>query len=99
MKLWRRLAKKEKTGEFDSINNIHTGEVLAKVPVIKRNGRDIRYQIYMGEQIAKQNKRSYPLLDSLLERSGMKFVLSKKQQDVLQEMVAKAAEEQVNETE
>lgn len=98
MKLWRKLAKKEKTGEFDSINNIHTGEVIAKVPVMKRNGRDIRYQLYIGEQIAKQNKRSYPLLDALLERSGMKFVLSNKQQEVLKEMVAKAAEEQVDET-
>ena len=40
-----------------------------------RNGREIRYQLYIGEQIAKQNKRSYPLLDKLLERSGMTFVL------------------------
>lgn len=101
MKLWRRLAKKELTGDFDSITNIHTGEVLARIPVKKRNGREIRYQLYISEQISKTQKRSTDLLDALIDRAGIKFIMTKKEQNRLKEMieqVSKTNEEQVNET-
>lgn len=46
---------------------------LAKKDNGVRNGRAIRYQSYMYEQILKTQKGSYPLLDILLSRAGIKF--------------------------
>lgn len=93
MKLWRKLAKKEFSGEFNSFTNIHTGEVIGKEPVMKRNGREIRYNLIMGEQMAKFSKRSYPLLDALIQNAGIKFVMNKKEEAKLQEILKESTDE------
>lgn len=100
MKLWRKQAKKTPSGEFNSITNVHTGEVLAKEQVMKRNGREIRYQNYMGELFSKKMARTYPLLDKLFERGNIKFVMSKKELETLKQLEAKAQklEDEANET-
>lgn len=59
----------------------------------KRNGREIRYQLFIGEQMAKTAKRSYPLLDALIEKAGIKFVMSKKEQAKLKEIVESVSKE------
>jgi hypothetical protein len=67
----------------------------------RRNGRDIAYQMRMSEVFSKQMKRSYPLLDALLEKSGQTYVLTNKQQEALKNMIKEnetLTEEKVNET-
>lgn len=63
----------------------------------QRNGRQIRQQQYISEQMFKNLKLSYPLLDALIERSGITFVMSKKEQAMLKQMIEKE-QEQANET-
>ena len=65
-----------------------------------RNGRQIAYQMRMSEVMFKQSKKSYPLLDALFEKSGQTYVLTKKQQEALKQMVENANrnKEEVNET-
>lgn len=99
MKLWRKMAKKEHSDEWIATTNIHTGEVVGRDPVMRRNGRQIAYQMRMSEVISKQMKRSYPLLDELFKRAGMTYVLSKKQQETLAGMIEESQkQETVNET-
>ena len=65
----------------------------------KRNGRSIRNDTMWAEQIGRVSKRSYDLLDNLFEHAKITFVLSKKEQDRLKEMIAQAnKEEPANET-
>lgn len=64
----------------------------------KRNGRQIRYEGYMSEQILKLQPRTYPLLDALIEKAGLKFVMSKKEEAKLAEMIASVSEEKTDET-
>ena len=64
----------------------------------QRNGRQIRYQGFMSEQILKLQPRTYPLLDALFERSGIKFVMSKKEEAKLAEMIASVSKETADET-
>lgn len=67
MKLWRKQARKSKD---------ESGQVV-------RNGREIRYQHYIGEQMAKTAKKSYPLLDALFNKMGLRYVLTAKQVEAL----------------
>lgn len=98
MKLWRRLAKKVPTGEFTSVLNVQTGEVIGKEEIYKRTGRQIRYEYFIGEQLSKNQPKTYPLLESLFKRAGMTYTLSKKQQEALKKMAAEAvAQEETNE--
>ena len=83
MKLWRKQAKKTKDQNGREID---------------RNGRQIRYQGFMSEQILKLQPRTYPLLDALIERAGLKFVMSKKEEAKLAEMIASANKETTDET-
>lgn len=83
MKLWRKLAKKTKDKNGREIN---------------RNGRQIRYEGFVSEQVLKLQPRTYPLLDALIERAGIKFVMSKKEEAKLAEMIASVSEEKTDET-
>ena len=83
MKLWRKQAKKTKNNFGEEID---------------RNGRQIRYQGFMSEQILKLQPRTYPLLDALIEKAGLKFVMSKKEEARLAEMIASVSEEKTDET-
>lgn len=98
MKLWRKLAKKEPSGDWSATTNIHTGEVVGRDPVMKRNGRELAYQFRMGEQMSKYGTKTYPLLDALIQKSGIKFVMTKKEEAKLAEMIASAAKETTDET-
>lgn len=62
-------------------------KLAKKEPNGKRNGRDIRYQLFIGEQMAKTSKKSYDLLDALIQRAGIKFVMTKKEEAKLKEMI------------
>lgn len=95
MKLWRKLAKKEPSGDWSATTNIHTGEVVGRDPVMKRNGREMAYQFRMGEQMSKYGAKTYPLLDVLIKKSGIKFVMSKKEEAKLKELTT---EETTDET-
>jgi len=95
MKLWRKLAKKEPSGDWSATTNIHTGEVVGKDPIMKRNGREIAYQLRMGEMVSKYQAKSYPLLDALIKKAGIKFVMSKKEEIKLQEMLKETSNETV----
>jgi predicted transcriptional regulator len=64
----------------------------------KRNGRQIRYEGYISEQVLKYQPKSYPLLDALIQKSGITFVMSKKEQSKLEELIASANKETANET-
>ena len=83
MKLWRKLAKKTKDKNGREIN---------------RNGRQIRYEGFVSEQVLKLQPRTYPLLDALIEKAGLKFVMSKKEEAKLAEMIASVNEEKTDET-
>jgi hypothetical protein len=83
MKLWRKLAKKENAG----------------TDFEKRNGREIRNNLMWSEQMSTVQKKSYPLLDALIQKAGIKFVMTKKQEAKLKEMIAEANKEVANETE
>lgn len=98
MKLWRKLAKKQPTEFLNSVTNIHTGEVLSQEPIMKRNGRDIAYQLRVNEMIGKTQPKTYPLLDALIQKAGIKFIMTKKEEAKLQEMIASANKETDNET-
>ena len=99
MKLWRKLAKKQPSDDWVAVTNIHTGEVVGRDQIMTRNGRQIAYQMRMSEVISKQMKKSYPLLDTLMDRAGIKYVLSKKQQEALANMIKESEkQEAVNET-
>ena len=63
-----------------------------------RNGRQIRYQSFVSEQVLKYQPKSYPLLDALIEKSGITFVMSKKEQAKLEELIASANKETTDET-
>lgn len=98
MKLWRKLAKKVPSGDWSATTNIHTGEVVGRDPVMKRNGREIAYRLRMNETMAKTMTKTYPLLDALIERAGIKFVMSKKEEAKLAEMIASVSKETTDET-
>jgi hypothetical protein len=83
MKLWRKLAKKENAG----------------TDFEKRNGREIRNNLMWSDQMSTVQKKSYPLLDALIQKAGIKFVMTKKQEAKLKEMIAEANKEVANETE
>lgn len=53
----------------------------------KRNGRQIRYEGFIGEQMMKSQPRTYPLLDALIQKAGLKFVMSNKEEAKLKEMI------------
>ena len=98
MKLWRKLAKKVPSGDWSATTNIHTGEVVGRDPIMKRNGREIAYQLRMSEQLSKLQPRTTDLLDALFHRAGLKFVMSKKEEAKLAEMIASVSKETANET-
>ena len=83
MKLWRKQAKKTKDKNGREIS---------------RNGRQIRYESFIGESMLKLQPRTYPLLDALIERAGIKFVMSKKEEAKLAEMIASVSKETADET-
>lgn len=68
----------------------------------KRDGREIAYQLRMSDMMSKQSKKTYPLLETLFNKAGMSYVLTKKQQDALKDMIEKQnstqTEEPLNET-
>ena len=99
MKLWRKIAKKQPSDEWSATTNIQTGEVVGRDQIMKRNGREIAYRLRMGDAYAKLQPRTYPLLDALIEHAGIKFVMSKKEEARLKEMVESVSKETVNETE
>lgn len=76
MKYWRRTAKKTEN----------------ESGVIVRNGRDIKNMMQWSEQMGKTAKKSYPLLDALFTRMGMRYVLSAKQTDALKTIKARNGE-------
>ena len=78
MKLWRKLAKKDKDG--------------------KRNGRELTYQLRMSEQFSKFQPKTNDFIDALFQRAGIKFVMSKKEEAKLKEMIASVNEEKTDET-
>ena len=98
MKLWRKLARKQPSGDWSATTNIHTGEVVGRDPIMKRNGRDLAYQFRLSEQIGKYTVKTYPLLDSLIQHAGLKFVMSKKEEARLKEMVESVSKENIDET-
>ena len=59
----------------------------------KRNGREIAYNLRMQEMMLKTSARTYPLLDALFKHAGVRWTLSKAQQEQL-----KVMEKTVNET-
>lgn len=61
-----------------------------------RTGRSIKHQMQMAEMIGKQNKITYPLLDTLFERAGIRYTLSKKQQETLKKMAEEAAAQEAS---
>lgn len=66
----------------------------------RRNGRQIKYHMWMEEQMFKKQARSYPLLDALFKRAGMSYVLSNAQKATLKRMIEEAqAKEKTNEAE
>lgn len=75
MKLWRKLAKKENAG----------------TDFEKRNGREIKHQIMMSEQMGKSQKKSYPLLEALFKKAEIRYALTKKQQEALIQLAAEEA--------
>lgn len=79
MKLWRKLGKKEEQEDG----------------TIKRTGRAIKYEMQMTEMYSKNYKKSNRLLDALLVRSGMTFVLSAKQINAYKELLEKQNTEEV----
>lgn len=98
MKLWRKLAKKEPSGDVSATVNIHTGEVVGRDAIMKRNGREIAYQLRMSEMTSKYQVKTYPLWDALIKRAGIKFIMTKKEEAKLQEMIASVNKETANET-
>lgn len=98
MKLWRKLAKKVPSGDWSATTNIHTGEVVGREQIMKRNGREIAYQLRMSEQFSKLQPRTTDLLDALFHRAGLKFVMSKKEEAKLAEMIASVSKETADET-
>ena len=54
-----------------------------------RTGRSIKYQYQMMEQMSKLHKKSYPLLDALLEKAGIVYILTAKQQSTFKQMIEK----------
>lgn len=63
-----------------------------------RNGRSIAYKMRMSEQYAKLQPRTTDLLDALFHRAGLKFIMTKKEEAKLAEMVASIKEENTDET-
>lgn len=61
------------------------------------NGRKIKQMAQIQEMIFKKEPKGYPLLDALLKRSGMTFVLSKNQQAALKSMIERANEQTAEE--
>ena len=57
-----------------------------------RTGRSIKYQYEMMEQMSKLQKKSYPLLDGLLEKAGIVYILTEKQKTALKNMIDKQKE-------
>lgn len=94
MKLWRKIAKKQPSGDWSATTNIHTGEVVGRDPIMKRNGREIAYRLRMGDAFAKMQPKTTPLLDSLFQRAGLKFVMTKKEEARLAEMIASVNKEE-----
>lgn len=88
MKLWRKLSKKEPSGDFVATTNIHTGEVVGRDQIKRRNGRSIKQQMQMSEYMNKQAKMTFPLLDKMFDRAGIQYVLTKKQQEALKTLAA-----------
>lgn len=64
----------------------------------KRDGREIAYQLRMSEMVSKHQTKTYPLLDALIKNSGIKFIMTKKEEAKLQEMIASVNKETANET-
>jgi hypothetical protein len=63
------------------------------------NGRGIKNFNMMMQAMSKKQPRTYPLLESLFDRAGVSYSLSKKQQDVLKKMVDETkSKEGTNET-
>jgi hypothetical protein len=81
MKLWRKIAKKTED---------ESGQIV-------RNGRSLRDQMHMMEQFGKSQKKSYPLLDALLNKAQVTYVLTAKQQNALKTMIESENKEEVNE--
>ena len=74
-------------------------KLAKKEPITgKRDGRDIANQLRMNEAMAKYQVKSYPLLDALIKKAGIKFIMTKKEEAKLQEMIASANKETANET-
>ena len=72
MKLWRKLAKKEKD---------ESGQE-------RRNGREIKYGNWQSEQMISRIVKTTSLLDALFERSSfMTTILTKAQAAALNKMI------------
>ena len=64
MKAWRKMSRKEFTGEYEATTNIHTGEVIGRQPIYRRLGRQLK-MFTVGYQGKKQ---ATGLLSSLIIR-------------------------------
>lgn len=74
-------------------------KLATKEPITgKRNGRDIAHQLRVNEMVGKMQPKTYPLLDALIQKAGIKFIMTKKEEAKLQEMIASANKETANET-
>lgn len=74
-------------------------KLAKKDPVTgKRDGREIAYQLRMSEMTSKYQTKTFPLLDALIQKAGIKFIMTKKEEARLQEMIASANKETANET-
>lgn len=74
-------------------------KLATKDPITgQRNGREIAYRLRMSDQTSKFQTKTYPLLDALIKKAGIKFVMSKKEEAKLAEMIASANKETADET-
>lgn len=90
MKLWRKLGRKERTGEFDAVHDVN-GNVIGRVERLNRTGRLIKQSFQLQEYALRNARKTTPLLDSLFDRAGIKFVLTAKEIDEFNAQIAAAA--------
>lgn len=68
-------------------------KLAKKDPVTgKRDGRDIAYQLRMSEIMGKTQPKTYPLLEALFKKMGLRYVLTAKQVEALKAIKEKNGE-------
>ena len=81
-KAWRKMSRKEFTGEYEATTNIHTGEVIGRQPIYRRLGRQLKMFTmgYAGD------KQATGLLADLLSRmNDMSYIFDRYEKKVKNE--------------